>query len=246
LRGYNLSSKPKGNDQYTVDYLVNDVLGLAKHFGYNKHSNQMKFNLVGHDWGGIIAWTLASLHPEVLNKLCIINSPHPRVFQSLLGTSRKQIFASSYINKFLAQSAEEKLKRDDFDLLWRFGFKELVEKKVFNDEDRLAHVEAWSQEGAVSAMLASYRAARFQVPETDAPLPIEFDVSQTLANTISVPTQVIWGLDDTALTADNLIGLKNYVETLSIHEVPNAGHGVIHERPALISQYLKDFFLINE
>ncbi len=236
LRGYNLSGKPAGNENYEIRYLVDDALGLTNYLGYER------FNLVGHDWGGLVSWTLASLHPEVLHKLTIINSPHPRILQKLLGSSKQQIAASSYINKFLNPSAEEKLSRNKYDLLWRFGFKELVEKNVFGEADKQAHIDAWSQPDALPAMLASYRAAKFRVPDEETVLPVDFDVSDTLANLVSIPTQVIWGLDDTALTAACLQGLDAYVDDLTIHTVEEAGHGVIHERPELITRLLLEFF----
>jgi len=234
LRGYNLSDKPQSLNDYCIEHLVNDALELIDHLNY-----QAAY-LVGHDWGGNVAWALASLHPTTIKKLTIINSPHPRIFQQLLGNNKQQIAASSYFLKFLNHEAEEKLSRNNYDLLWRFGFNELVEKGVFTDADMSAHIEAWSQDGALNAMLALYRAANFQVANTNE-IPKQFELNNILANQVTVPTQVIWGLDDTALTPACLYGLENYVTTLRIRRVEKAGHGIIHEFPELINQVIRDF-----
>ena len=235
LRGYNLSAKPKPLAAYSINHLVNDALELVSHLGYQT------FFLAGHDWGGNIAWTLASQHPEQVKKLTIINSPHPRIFQKLLGTNPQQIQASSYFLKFLDDAAEEKLSRNNFDLLWRFGFSELVEKEVFNSEDFIAHQAAWSQPGCITAMLALYREARFHVAELTE-VPVNFPIDHLPANYIDIPTQVIWGMDDTALTPACLDGMEEYVSDLKILPIANAGHGIIHEYPDLISQHLSQFF----
>lgn len=235
LRGYNLSDKPSGVEHYQTDELVNDALGLVAHLGYEK------FTLVGHDWGGLVAWTLASLHPERLEKLIIINSPHPRIYRRLLANDREQIAASQYITKFQQESAVHNLTRNNFDLLWRFGFNELVEKDVFGEEDKLAHIEAWSQPNAVESMLGSYRAECFQIPAPDAVLPMATDEQLVLANKIEVQTLVIWGMDDTALTRNCLNELEEFVPNVIVMQIPGAGHGVIHEKPSLISKSIQHF-----
>lgn len=235
LRGYNLSDKPAGVEHYRVEELVNDALALVTELGYDK------FTLVGHDWGGLVAWTLASLHPDRLDNLIIINSPHPRLLRRLLGCNRKQIAASQYISKFQQDSAVHNLTRNNYNLLWRFGFKELVEKGVFGENDKQAHLKAWSQPNAVESMLGSYRAEEFEIPTLDTNLPIQSDEHKAPANQIKARTLVIWGMDDTALTSDCLTGLNEFVDDLKVVEVPGAGHGVIHERPDLISNLIKDF-----
>src|SRR5262249_13023724 len=108
MRGYNLSSKPAETDQYQVKYLVEDVRALAEHFG------QKKFILVGHDWGGAIAWAFAIAHPEYLEKLIVINAPHPGVFQRELRENPAQQKASSYMLLFRSPQAEETLSADNY------------------------------------------------------------------------------------------------------------------------------------
>ncbi len=232
MRGFNLSDKPQGLEFYTLQELVNDALALVNHLGYET------FTLVGHDWGGLMAWTLATLHPEVLDKLIIINSPHPRIHQQLLTHSKRQIASSQYVSKFLVNSAAEKLSRNNFDLMWRFAFNDLVDKGIFGDKEKDIYKPAWAQEGALEATLGLYRASNFVAHTGDSEISAK---TAPIANQISTDTLVIWGMDDTALSSECLDGLECYVPSLQIIEVPNAGHCVIHERPELINQSIKNF-----
>ena len=235
MRGFNLSDKPQGLEFYTLQELVNDALELVKHLGYET------FTLVGHDWGGLMAWTLATLHPEVLDKLIIINSPHPRIHQQLLTHSKRQIASSQYVSKFLEDSAAEKLSRNNFDLMWRFAFNELVEKGVFGDKEKDIYKTAWAQEGALEATLSLYRASNFAIPIESNDMSSLSANNTPIANQISTDTVVMWGLDDTALSNECLDGLEKYVPNLEIIEIPGAGHCVIHERPKLINENLRRF-----
>ena len=232
LRGFNLSDKPHGLEFYTLQELVEDAFALVQHLGYET------FTLVGHDWGGLMAWTFATLHPDVLNKLIIINSPHPRIHQKLLTHSERQIKSSQYITKFLEDSAAHKLSRNNFDLMWRFAFNDLVEKGIFNDNEIDIYKPAWAQEGALEAMLSLYRANSFETPPQNSDL---LSKHLPLANTIKTETLVMWGMDDTALSYECLDGLDDYVKKLKIIEIPGAGHCVIHERSELVSFEIKNF-----
>jgi pimeloyl-ACP methyl ester carboxylesterase len=237
MRGFNLSDKPQGLEFYTLQELVNDALALVQHLGYET------FNLLGHDWGGLMSWSLATLHPEVLDNLIIINSPHPRIHQQLLTHSKRQIAASQYVTKFLDDSAAEKLSRNDFDLMWRFAFNDLVEKGLFGEKEKTIYKAAWAQEGALEAMLSLYRAANFVIPVQNDELTGSLDATLPLANIITSDTLVFWGMADTALSSECLDGLDAYVENLDIVKIPGAGHCVIHEYPELISQSVRDFCL---
>ena len=237
LRGFNLSDKPQGLEFYALQELVKDALALVQHLGYDK------FTLVGHDWGGLMSWTLATLHPEVLHKLIIINSPHPRIHQQLLTHSKRQIASSQYIRKFLEDSAAHKLSRNNYDLLWRFAFNNLVEKGIFSDKEKDIYKSAWGQEGALEASLSLYRAESFETPSLDAELPYQSTQALAIANKIKTDTLVIWGMDDTALSNECLDGLDQYVPQLKIIKVPGAGHCVIHEVPQLISDSVRNFCL---
>jgi len=235
MRGFNLSDKPQGLEHYTLQALVDDTLALVKHLAYEK------FTLVGHDWGGLMSWTLATLHPECLNKLIIINSPHPRIHQELLTHSTKQIASSQYVIKFLQDSAAHKLSRNNFDLMWRFAFNELVEKGVFSDKEKDIYIPAWSQTGSLEATLNLYRSEAFDIPTIDTKLPYISNKPLPIANKIQTDTLVLWGMDDTALSFECLDKLDQYVSQLEIIEIQGAGHCVIHERPEFITQQIRAF-----
>src|SRR6266404_1622543 len=111
MRGYNLSSKPPEVDQYQVKYMVEDLRALAEKLGHKK------FILVAHDWGGAIAWAFAIAHPDYLQKLVIVNAPHPGVFARLLASDPAQQKASQYMLMFRGEQAEKTLSDDNYAML---------------------------------------------------------------------------------------------------------------------------------
>ena len=119
LRGYNLSDKPADVDQYRMSALVEDVRGLAEHF-----SREKKFILVGHDWGGAVAWAFAIAHPEYLEKLVIVNAPHPGIFGRLLASDPQQQNASQYMLMFRRPQAEQTLADSNYTTLVIWGEKD--------------------------------------------------------------------------------------------------------------------------
>jgi pimeloyl-ACP methyl ester carboxylesterase len=233
MRGYNRSSKPQVIEQYQTKHLVADLMALAKHLG------REKFTLVAHDWGGAAAWALAIAHPEALDRLVIINSPHPATFARELANNREQQEASQYMRFFRKPEAEEKLCHDNFAMLEKFAFG-IGSGRSFMDEDtRKLYREAWAQPGAVLGGLNYYRAARLEPPLPGGTLDLsrmDFDRLK-----VDVPTLVIWGERDKALLTGNLEGLDNYVRDLTVRRVPDASHWVVHERPALVNQYIREF-----
>ena len=152
LRGYNLSSKPSRVQEYTIAALVGDLLGLAQHLGYQK------FTLVGHDWGGALAWALAMAHPERIEKLVIINAPHPAIFARELKNSWAQRRASWYMLLFQMPLAEKLLRFNGYSALIRSALRDGLKQNYFNERDRQAYLEAWSQPGALTGGLNYYRA----------------------------------------------------------------------------------------
>jgi pimeloyl-ACP methyl ester carboxylesterase len=232
-RGYNLSSKPEGTDPYRIKHLVADLRALASHLGHQK------FVLVAHDWGAATAWAFAIAHPESIDKLVIINGPHPGIFLHNLANHRGQQEASQYMRFFQEVDAGEKLSRDDFAMLEKFALGLGSAQNPFNDEDRKIYREAWSQPGALEAALNYYRASR-AVP----PLPgghMENASFDPEALKVKVPTLVIWGERDTALLPCNLDGLESYVPDLTLRRVPDASHWIVHERPDEVNQYIREF-----
>jgi pimeloyl-ACP methyl ester carboxylesterase len=233
LRGYNRSSKPAEVEQYQVRHIVADLMALANHLGRDR------FTLVAHDWGGAVAWALAIAHPEVVDRLVIINSPHPATFARELANNPAQQEASQYMRFFRKPEAEEKLCHDNFAMLEKFAFGIGTGRSFMDEDTRKLYREAWAQPGAVLGGLNYYRASRLEPPPTGGTLDLvrlKLDGLKVL-----VPTLVIWGERDKALLTGNLEGLDDYVRDLTVRRVPDATHWVVHERPALVNQYIREF-----
>src|SRR5438132_709182 len=183
MRGYNLSSKPTDLAAYAMKHLVADVRALAEHLGAKT------FILVGHDWGGVVAWAFAITHPERLEKLVIVNAPHPAVFERELRENPAQQEASRYMLTFRSAQAEQILAADDYArmlaMFTRVG-------AWFSDEDRAQYVAAWSQPGALTGGLNYYRAAGVGPPGAEG-VPARSFGGEPARLTLTVPTLVIRG-----------------------------------------------------
>jgi pimeloyl-ACP methyl ester carboxylesterase len=231
LRGYNLSSKPAPVDQYQTGYIVEDVYALVKCLGYRR------FFLVGHDWGGVIAWILASRYPRSVERLIIINAPHPAVFARELRENPAQQQASQYMAMFRNPQAEQFLSANDYAGLVDSVLGEGLRQGYFTEEDRHSYVAAWSQPGALTGGLNYYRAAALgpslrETTQEEHKLP---------DGRIDVPTLVIWGEKDRYLLTGNLDGLDQFVPNLAVKRIPDASHWVVHEKPTLVNSYIRDF-----
>lgn len=242
MRGYNLSSKPEGVENYQIEHLIEDFRALAEHLGHEKCI------LVAHDWGGIVAWQFANRHPELLDKLVIINAPHPGVFARLVVDDADQQSASQYVLLLRSPVAEQVLSMDDYAPLLG-GLQ--TDAAPFSDEDKQKYIEAWSQPGALTGAVNYYRAVPFEPPqvggatgETSGISAADFlSVAPRELLEVHVPTLVIWGEEDTALTIHNLDGLDEYVPDLKIERVPGASHWVVRERPELINELIRNFIV---
>jgi pimeloyl-ACP methyl ester carboxylesterase len=236
MRGYNLSDKPEALDQYLMPVLVEDVRALGDRLSHGR-----KFVLVAHDWGGAVAWAFAIAHPEMLEKLVIINAPHPGVFGKLLASDAAQQKASSYMLMFRGGQAEQTLSEDNYSLLVRIVLGEGLQKGIYTENDKAAYIKAWSQPGALTGGLNYYRANRTGPPSPDgAPARGNFAIDPAKL-TVSVPTLVIWGEKDAALLVQNLDGLDQFVPRLTIKRIPEGSHWVVHEKPAEVNAYIEAF-----
>jgi pimeloyl-ACP methyl ester carboxylesterase len=235
MRGYNLSSKPAAISDYSIDHLVGDVAALADHLGHGR------FVLVGHDWGGAVAWAFAIRHPERLERLVIVNAPHPAIFARELRDNPAQQKASEYMLAFRSAKAEDLLSANHFAVLVQAVLGDGLAKGYVTAADRDEYVQAWSQPGALTGGLNYYRAARVGPPSRDgAPASGTLGVEDD-ATVVSVPTLVIWGEKDTALLTGNLDGLARYVPRLTLHRVPDGTHWVIHEQPDRINELIREY-----
>jgi pimeloyl-ACP methyl ester carboxylesterase len=236
MRGYNLSDKPGDLDAYKIATLVEDIRALADHLSHNK-----KFVLIAHDWGGAVAWSFAIAHPDYLDKLVIINAPHPGVFAKLLTSDPKQQQASQYMLMFRSDKAEATLSANNYAGLVNAVLGAGLKSGAFTEDDKQAYIKAWSQPGALTGGLNYYRANRVGPPApAGEPSTGNFAVDPTALN-VKVPTLVIWGEKDTALLTGNLDGLDQFVPQLIIKRIPDGSHWVIHEKAAEVNADIREF-----
>lgn len=227
LRGYNLSDKPEGVDAYKAKHLIADVLALGTHYSKDK------FVLVAHDWGGAVAWGVAIGYPDRLERLVMINSPHPYLFWRELTNNPAQQKASEYMNVFRLPKAERVLSEN--------GYARLLSAFTKLGKDWQAElVAAWSQPGALTGGLNYYRASPLYPPTAGDPgaTKLKLEGKDFMVRT---PTLVIWGERDTALLPSLLDGLGLYVPHLKIVREPGATHWIVHERPDLVCSEIERF-----
>lgn len=224
-RGYNLSDKPSEVDAYTTDKLAADIVGLLDALGHEQ------VYLAGHDWGAIVAWTLAELYPQRLKKLAILNVPHPRIFmQALSGGSIPQILKSWYIGFFQLPGLPENLiSLNNYDLVLK-GLQRTAKTGAFTDADLEQYRVAWSQPGAMTAMINWYRAAGRSASQ------------QPAATRITTPTLILWGEKDFALEAVLAQRSAAICADATLIYFPDAGHFVQHEKPQAVNERLANFF----
>ncbi len=225
MRGYNLSSRPVGVAAYDSDRLAADIRGLIHERGAESAL------LVGHDWGGTVAWTIAMNHPEVVDRLAILNAAHPRKLLQGLRTPR-QLRKSWYFFFFQPPLLAESSVRARH---WRFlrNFLHDARPGSFTPQDMARYVEAWSQPGAATGMINYYRASVRQSPRR----------AQSQLRPIRTPTLVVWGQRDRYLGPELAQPDRDDVPNLDrVERLPNASHWVHHDEPERVTQLLTDFF----
>ena len=216
-RGFAGSDQPQDVEDYKTDKLIDDVFALADALSLQE------FSLVGHDWGGAIAWPTAMRGDPRLKRLAIINAPHPVVFQKSLIEDADQRAASQYINAFRAPGIVDMVETKGFDWFFDTTFARHVDVSKISEAERAQYVADWSQPGAFNAMLNWYRAAKVIVPPPGATVPLP-DLLLRAFPALKVPTLVIWGMQDKALLPLQLDGLDALVEDLTVVRLPDVGH----------------------
>ncbi|KWV90545.1 alpha/beta fold hydrolase [Erythrobacter sp. YT30] len=234
-RGYRGSSKPQEVSAYTPDKLIGDVFLLADALSLPR------FTIVGHDWGGAIAWgvALGGQHSRV-ERAIIANAPHPAIFQKLLYIHPGQREASQYIRGFRDPANDALVKNQ--------GLTGLMLKEVKWDrpsamepEERDALLRDWQNRDAAFGMLNYYRASPMVVPTMDEPFELPADYTPLDLPKLTIPTLVIWALDDLALPPENLEGLEDMIDPLTIERVPDCGHFVPWEAPDKVNAAIEKF-----
>ena len=234
-RGYRGSSKPQEVEAYTPDKLIGDVFLLADALGI------AKFTIVGHDWGGAIAWGVALGGQHARVERCVIaNAPHPAIFGRLLWLDRQQREASQYIRGF-RDPANDALVREK-------GLTGILQQEVRWDrpeamepEERAALLEDWQDRDAAFGMLNYYRASPMTVPTMDEPFELPADFAPPPLPDLTIPTLVIWAMDDLALPASNLEGLEDIIPDLTVERVHGCGHFVSWEAPEKVNAAMDGF-----
>ena len=233
-RGFAASDQPQDVDAYKTERLVDDVFALADALGLEQ------FALVGHDWGGAIAWPAALRGDPRLTRLVIINAPHPMIFQKSLIESEDQRAASQYITAFRTPGFEKAVAAMGYRTFFEKTFSGHVDLATIPEAEKQQYLADWSQPGALTAMLNWYRAAKVVVPPPGVTIPLP-DLLLRAFPRVKVPTLVIWGMRDTALLPLQLDGLEGLVEDLAIARLPEAGHFAPWEAPEAVAVALGPF-----
>jgi pimeloyl-ACP methyl ester carboxylesterase len=227
MRGYNLSSKPPGVSSYAARRLAADVRDLIHERGASTAC------LAGHDWGAAVAWMTAMAHPEAVERLAILNVPHPRRMLEALRRPSPQLARSWYMFFFQLPWLPEQLVRADDWRAFRYGFEHDARPGAFTPADIERYREAWSQPGAASAMINYYRAALRRPPSRRA---------GGLAR-VQASTLVIWGERDRYLGTELAEPDRADVPRLErVVRLPEASHWVQHDEPERVSELLIGFF----
>lgn len=228
LRGYNDSDKPEGVEAYRMSKLIKDVKGVIEGLGYQDCI------LVAHDWGGAIAWNFAYAYPEMVEKLIVLNIPHPAKFAAGLRTPQ-QLLKSWYIFAFQLPLLPEFLfQLNDYQAIREAFSGMAINKAAFSEADLNAYRDAAAKPGALTSMINYYRGL----------LQLLFDNTQQPQWTVlDIPTLTIWGENDTALGKELTYGTEAYVRDWQIKYIPNCSHWVQQEQPTLVNQYIQEFII---
>ncbi len=225
LRGYNDTEKPHSG--YQVSQLLKDIVGLIKGLGREKTI------IIGHDWGGALAWAFAMSYPQMTERLVVMNAPHPAAFQRDLFTA-KQLRKSWYIFVFqLPWLPEYMLGRHHAQTIGRMIYASAVQKAAFPAEVLDRYREAMSKPGALRASINYYRSL-FRRPSGMA-------ASSGSRTKITVPTLLIWGEQDVALDRALTVGLEQWVSDIQVKYIPDSGHWVQQEQPEQVNAFLAEF-----
>lgn len=235
-RGFNLSSRPEGVENYRTSHLVADLAAIA-----DALSPERPYVLAGHDWGASVAYAYAFAHPRRLSHLVVANGVHPWCFQNAILHDPAQRRASQYINRLRAPESDQAMAEDGFRRTLRMlaGFSRT---DWMNETDRQAYLEAWGQPGALPAMLNWYRATPLLVPPVDAPsptAPILGLPAETMM--VRVPHLLVWGEGDEALRPSTIDGLERFAPDLTVKRFAGTGHWILHERPVEVADAVRAF-----
>jgi epoxide hydrolase 4 len=217
-RGFGESDKPATLGAYAMSEIVADIAAVIANYG------DAPAIVVGHDWGGIAAWHFAAAHPHAVARLVVLNGPHPNLFQHALATNAAQQHASQYIARLADANAEARIAALGLETFWMSLFGTHLARGTMTADDKAYYLKTWAKPGALTAMLNWYRAPNLAL----APIA-----------KISVPTLVLWGMDDPLLLPVLLDGLEDFADHITIARLPGVGHGVLHEAPDSVITHVR-------
>ena len=233
-RGFGASDQPQEVEAYDSATLLADIFSLADVLDIER------FALVGHDWGGAIAWAAAISGNTRVEKMAIINSPHPLIFQKSLIEDEGQRAASQYIRAFREPGMEAMIARMGVETFFDKSFAPHVDMTKVSAEERRRYIDDWSKPGAMTAMLNWYRASKLVVPPPGITVPIPDMVIRALPK-IKIPVRVIWGLEDKALLPVQLEGIGEVGDDVEVVPLEGVGHFAPWEAPEAVAAALKPF-----
>ncbi len=221
-RGYNLSEKPEGAENYAIDILRDDITGLIDALG------RKTAYLVGHDWGGAVAWHTAATRPEYVEKLIAVNIPYPGAMRKAMMRYPQQWLKSSYMLFFQIPEAPEKMFQSEEYEPMKQGLAATARPGAFSEGDLEQYKKAWSKKGALTGMLNWYRALKYaRIQEVN----------------VTVPVRIIWGLGDQFLSPKTAETSLEFCDNAELIYVGEATHWVAHEQPDIVNRLIKEFLV---
>ncbi len=238
LRGFGQSDRPQDVAAYATDSLVADLYALADALGVDR------FALVGHDWGGAVAWAAAlrearDSSPGRISRLAIINSPYPAIFQRSIIENPAQRSASQYISAFRDPGMEAKVMAMGVDHFFDKSFRPHVDPAAIDPAERAQSVADWSRPGALTAMFNWYRASQIVVPAPDANATMPDWIGRMPR--LRIPLLVIWGLDDAALLPVQLENIGEVADDVEVVPLTGVGHFAPWQAPQAVADALAPF-----
>ena len=234
LRGFGQTDRPQDVAAYATDTLVADIVALADALGLDK------FALVGHDWGGAVAWAMALRGETQVTRLAIVNSPHPVIFQRSIIQDEAQRAGSQYIRAFRDPGMEARVEAMGVEAFFDKSFARHVDLVSIDPAERAQSIAEWSRPGALTAMFNWYRSSLIAVPEMGEAAALPVWVTRGVPK-IKIPVRVIWGLDDKALLPIQLDGLGEVGDDVELIPLQDVGHFATWQAPDAIADALRPF-----